>query len=89
VALLREAGLAGDRRAQQGVGVGDLSRAASALRRAVDVPTHDDAARKLRLTYLLNLGDVLQRQGRLDEARAVRVIHQAAERLRQEIRLRS
>ena len=71
------------------VGVGDLSRAASALRRAVDVPTHDDAARKLRLTYLLNLGDVLQRQGRLDEARAVRVIHQAAERLSQEIRLRS
>ncbi len=71
------------------VGAGDLSRAASALRRAVDVPARDDAARELRLTYLMNLADVLQHQGRIDEARAVRLIHRDAVRLRQEIRLRN
>lgn len=53
------------------VAVGDAERGIAAVRRALDVPSTGDAAERDRLTYLLNLGDILGRTGRLEEAEAI------------------
>ncbi len=52
-------------------GVGDLSRAAEACRTATAIPATDKASQKDRLTYWMNLGDILIRTGQLDEAEQV------------------
>jgi tetratricopeptide (TPR) repeat protein len=53
------------------VGVGDLRRAAEALREASTLQGADDPSTKDRLTYNMNLGEVLQRLGELEEAESV------------------
>jgi tetratricopeptide (TPR) repeat protein len=53
------------------VNVGDFSRAVEACRAAAAVPANDRASQKERLTYLMNLGDLLTRTGQLDEAERV------------------
>jgi tetratricopeptide (TPR) repeat protein len=52
-------------------GVGDLARAAAVCRAAADVPAASKAAEKDRLTYLMNLGEILTRGEKLDEAEQV------------------
>ena len=52
-------------------GIGDLVRAAAACRAAAEVPAADKAAQKDRLTYLMNLGEILTRMDKLGEAEAV------------------
>jgi tetratricopeptide (TPR) repeat protein len=52
-------------------GVGELARAAAACRAAADVPAAGHAAQKDRLTYLMNLGEILTRGERLAEAESV------------------
>lgn len=49
-------------------GIGDLSRAAAKCRAAADVPAADEHAQKDRLTYLMNLGEILTRAGSHGEA---------------------
>lgn len=51
--------------------IDDLRRAADALRQAVAIEPTDEESRKARLTYLMNLGEVLTRDGKLDEAERV------------------
>lgn len=51
--------------------LGDLGRAAEVMERAAGIPAHTSQARKARLNYQGNLGELLQRLGRLDEARGV------------------
>lgn len=53
------------------VTIGELPRAAQALKRAVDVPATEDAHKQARLAYLTNLGEVLARMGQLDDAQKV------------------
>lgn len=50
---------------------GDLERAIPCYRSAVALAPRDDAARRARLTYAMNLGEVLESAGRLDEAEQV------------------
>ncbi len=50
---------------------GEPDRAAERCRQAVAVPATDEVARKARLNYQLNLGDMLTRLRRLDEAEVV------------------
>jgi tetratricopeptide (TPR) repeat protein len=57
--------------AAQCVSSGDLDRASDALRRAAALPAHDDVSQKLRITILMNLGEVLAHAHRLDEAEHV------------------
>src|SRR5262245_16686747 len=52
-------------------GVGDLARAAAACRAAADVPAASKPAQKDRLTYLMNLGEILTRGEKLAEAEQV------------------
>jgi tetratricopeptide (TPR) repeat protein len=53
------------------VGVGDLQRAAERCREAASIPAKEDQSQKDRLTYWMNLGDLLTRMGELDEAEQV------------------
>lgn len=52
-------------------GIGDMARAVAACRQAAAVPARDQAARKDRLTYLMNLGELLSRIGQPEEAEKV------------------
>ncbi len=52
-------------------GIGDLVRAAAACRAAAEVPATSKAAQKDRLTYWMNLGEILTRMEKLDEAEEV------------------
>ncbi len=61
---------------------GDLSRGIDAMRSACDVEANgDDTAQKDRLTYIMNLGELLLRAGRLEEAEST-LQRGAAERAR-------
>lgn len=54
------------------LGAGQPARAAEALRRATAGPEPaDDAGRRERLTALMNLGEILERAGKVDEAEQV------------------
>lgn len=53
------------------IALGDLRRGADAIRRAAKVPAKTDEERKLRLTYLMNLGEALLHLGSLDESEEV------------------
>src|SRR5262249_30791861 len=53
------------------LGMEDYPRAAAVMRAAADIEPVDHASRKDRLTYLMNLGDVLSRMGNHEEAEAV------------------
>lgn len=57
--------------AQVLLAVGDFARSAEAMRRAAAIPPKDRAGERHRLTCLMNLGEVLQRMGRIDQAREV------------------
>lgn len=50
------------------VSIGQLPKAAEALRRAANVPAKEGQPQKMRLDYLTNLGEVLARMGQMDEA---------------------
>jgi len=52
-------------------GVNDLVRAAVVCRTAAEVPAKDKAGQKDRLTYWMNLGDILTRLNQLEEAEQV------------------
>lgn len=52
-------------------GIDEFSRAADACRTATAIPATDQASQKDRLTYWMNLGDILIRTGQLDEAEQV------------------
>jgi tetratricopeptide (TPR) repeat protein len=51
--------------------LGDFGRAADLMKQAAEIPTHTSQARRAQLNYQGNLGEVLQRLGRLGEARSV------------------
>jgi tetratricopeptide (TPR) repeat protein len=53
------------------LGMEDYPRAAAVMRAATDIEPVDHASRKDRLTYQMNLGDVLSRMGNHEEAEAV------------------
>ncbi|MEM9074241.1 MAG: tetratricopeptide repeat protein [Myxococcota bacterium] len=53
------------------VAVGDLARAITHTRRACAVREESEAARRERLTFLMNLGELLQRAGELEESETV------------------
>lgn len=53
------------------LGVGDLGRAINHMRSACALDEDTDDARRERLTFLMNLGELLQRGGELDEAESV------------------
>src|SRR5438128_2346155 len=54
------------------IAAGDLPRAAEPLRRAVAIRCRGDhEAERARLTYAMNLGEILRRTGALDEAEQV------------------
>ncbi len=53
------------------IALGDLRRGAEAIRRAAKVPATNSAEQKLRLTYLMNLGEALLHLGSLDESEEV------------------
>jgi tetratricopeptide (TPR) repeat protein len=52
-------------------GIGDLARAAATCRRAAEVPAADKAAQKDRLTYWMNLGEILTRLEQHGQAEGV------------------
>jgi len=53
------------------IAVGDLARSADALRAAAEFEGTNDDEKKDRLTYLMNLGEVLVKAGALEEAERV------------------
>lgn len=53
------------------IGLNDYARAIAQMRLAVALDEQTDAARRERLTFIMNLGEILQRAGELDEAEQV------------------
>jgi tetratricopeptide (TPR) repeat protein len=51
--------------------IGDLRRATDSMREACEMKPRDAESEKDRLTYLMNLGEMLQRLGEVDEAQQV------------------